>query len=237
MKNGTLAALILGSVLAVGMIGGGSMIGKGLFAARASERVVTVKGLAEREVPANLAMWPIVFSTTGNDLVAVQATLDASAKKIFAFLAARGFAPSDYSLSSPRVTDRDAQGGRMRGEAGDRYVAEQTVTLRSGKIGAVKDAMQRSGELIREGVPLMRSYEYNTTFLYTALDEIKPAMIAEATKDARKAAEQFARDSGSRVGAIRNAQQGYFEIQDRDPFSPEIKKVRVVTTVQYFLED
>lgn len=237
MKNGTLAALILGSVLAVGMIGGGHMIGRGLFAARASERVVTVKGLAEREVPANLAMWPIVFSTTGNDLVAVQATLDASAKKIFAFLAARGFAPSDYSLSSPRVTDRDAQGGRMRGEAGDRYVAEQTVTLRSGKIGAVKDAMQRSGELIREGVPLMRSYEYNTTFLYTALDEIKPAMIAEATKDARKAAEQFARDSGSRVGAIRNAQQGYFEIQDRDPFSPEIKKVRVVTTVQYFLED
>lgn len=237
MKNGTLAALILGSVLAVGMIGGGHMIGRGLFAARASERVVTVKGLAEREVPANLAMWPIVFSTTGNDLVAVQGTLDASAKKIFAFLVARGFAPSDYSLSSPRVTDRDAQGGRMRGESGDRYVAEQTVTLRSGKIAAVRDAMQRSGELIREGVALVRSYEYNTTFLYTALDRIKPEMIAEATKDARKAAEQFARDSGSRVGAIRNAQQGYFEIQDRDPFSPEIKKVRVVTTVQYFLED
>jgi hypothetical protein len=97
--------------------------------------------------------------------------------------------------------------------------------------------MQQSGELIREGVTLVRSYEYNTTFLYTALDAIKPAMIAEATKDARKAAEQFARDSGSRVGAIRNAQQGFFDIQDRDAFSPEIKKVRVVTTVQYFLED
>ena len=237
MKNGTLAAVILGLALAIGMIGGGSMIGKGLFAARASERVVTVKGLAEREIPANLAMWPIVFSTTGNDLVPVQATLDAASKKIFAFLEKRGFAPSDYTLSSPRVTDREAQGGRMRGEAGDRYVAEQTVTLRSGKIGAVKEAMQRSGELIREGVALVRSYEYNTTFLYTALDTIKPAMIAEATKDARKAAEQFARDSGSRVGAIRNAQQGYFDIADRDPFSPEIKKIRVVTTVQYFLED
>ena len=237
MKNGTLAAVILGLALAIGMIGGGHMIGRGLFAARAADRYVTVKGLAEREVPANLAMWPIVFSTTGNDLVPVQATLDAASKKIFAFLQARGFAPSDYTLSSPRVTDREAQGGRMRGEAGDRYVAEQTVTLRSGKIGAVKEAMQRSGELIREGVALVRSYEYNTTFLYTALDEIKPAMIAEATKDARKAAEQFARDSGSRVGAIRNAQQGYFDISDRDPFSPEIKKIRVVTTVQYFLED
>jgi len=237
LKNGTLAALILGGTLAVGMIGGGLMIGKGLFAARAADRYVTVKGLAEREAPANLAMWPIVFSTTGNDLVAIQTTLDASAKKIVAFLEKRGFASSEYTLSSPRVTDREAQGGRMRGEAGDRYVAEQTVTLRSGKVSAVKEAMQHSGELIREGVALMRSYEYNTTFLYTALDAIKPAMIAEATKDARKAAEQFARDSGGRVGAIHNAQQGFFDIQDRDPFSPEIKRIRVVTTVQYFLED
>jgi hypothetical protein len=232
-----LAALFIGLALAVGMIGGGHMIGRGLFAARAADRYVTVKGLAEREVPANLAMWPIVFSTTGNDLVAIQTTLDASAKKVLAFLEERGFSPAEYSLSSPRVTDREAQGGRMRGDAGDRYVAEQTMTLRSGKITPVKVAMQQSGELIRDGVALVRSYEYNTTFLYTALDTIKPAMIAEATKDARKAAEQFARDSGSRVGAIRNAQQGFFDIQDRDAFSPEIKRVRVVTTVQYFLED
>jgi len=181
VKNETLATLIFGGTLAIGMIGGGALIGRGLFAARASERVVTVKGLAEREVPANLAMWPIVFSTTGNDLVTVQATLDASAKKVFAFLDARGFTPAEYSLSSPRVTDREAQGGRMRGDAGDRYVAEQTVTLRSGKITPVKVAMQQSGELIRDGVPLVRSYEYNTTFLYTALDSVKPAMIAEAT--------------------------------------------------------
>jgi hypothetical protein len=237
MRNGILAALILGLAVAIGMIGGGHMIGRGLFAARAADRYVTVKGLAEREVPANLAMWPIVFSTTGNDLVAIQATLDGSAKKVLAFLEERGFSPAEYSLSSPRVTDREAQGGRMRGDTGDRYVAEQSMTLRSAKITPVKVAMQQSGELIREGVALVRSYEYNTTFLYTALDTIKPAMIAEATKDARKAAEQFARDSGSRVGAIRNAQQGFFDIQDRDAFSPEIKKVRVVTTVQYFLED
>jgi uncharacterized protein len=111
------------------------------------------------------------------------------------------------------------------------------VTLRSPRVEAAQQAIQRSGDLIREGVALVRSYEYNTTFLYTALDEIKPAMIAEATRDARKAAEQFARDSNSRVGGIRNAQQGYFDIQDRDAFSPEFKKVRVVTTVQYFLAE
>ncbi len=238
MRNGALAALVLGVALVIGMVGGGYMIGRGLFAARAADRYVTVKGLAEREVKANLAMWPIVFNATGNDLASVQASLDASAKKIAAFLQARGFPATDYTVSSPRVTDREAQEGRARADRPiDRYVAEQTVTLRSPRVEAVKGAIQRSGDLIREGVALVRSYEYNTTFLYTALDEIKPAMIAEATRDARKAAEQFARDSNSRVGGIRNAQQGYFDIQDRDAFSPEFKKVRVVTTVQYFLAE
>jgi hypothetical protein len=234
MRNGTLAAV----VLALGLASGGYLIGRGLFAARAADRYVTVKGLAEREVKANLAMWPIVFNATGNDLAGVQASLDASAKKIAAFLQARGFPTTDYTVSSPRVTDREAQEGRARADRPiDRYVAEQTVTLRSPRVEAVKAAIQRSGDLIREGVALVRSYEYNTTFLYTALDSIKPAMIAEATKDARKAAEQFAHDSNSRVGGIRNAQQGYFDIQDRDAFSPEFKKVRVVTTVQYFLAE
>ena len=238
MRNGALSAPIAALILAVGIAGGGFLIGRGLFAARASDRYVTVRGFAEREVAANLAMWPIVFSATGDDLVAVQRSLDESAGRISAFLTDRGFTQSETSVSLPRITDREAQGDRIRdGRSIARYAAEQTVTLRSARVGQVKKAMQEAGELIREGVPLVRSYEYSTTFLYTALDSIKPAMIAEATQDARKAAEQFARDSGSSVGAIRNAQQGYFEIQDRDPFSPEFKKVRVVTTIQYFLED
>jgi hypothetical protein len=96
--------------------------------------------------------------------------------------------------------------------------------------------MARSGVLVKQGVALIRSYEYQTSYLFTGLDAVKPDMIAEATRDARRAAEQFAEDSGSRVGGIRNAQQGYFSIQDRDKFSPEFKTVRVVTTVQFFLE-
>ena len=234
MRNGALAALLL----ALGLTAGGYLVGRGLYAARASDRYVTVRGFSEREVKANLAMWPIVFNATGNDLAGVQASLDASAKKIAAFLQEKGFPATDYTLSSPRVTDREAQEGRARADRPiDRYVAEQTMTLRSPRVEAVKAAIQRSGDLIREDVALVRSYEYTTTFLYTALDEIKPAMIAEATKDARKAAEQFAHDSNSRVGGIRNAQQGYFDIQDRDAFSPEFKKVRVVTTIQYFLAE
>src|SRR6476620_1977634 len=234
MRNGAVAALLL----ALGLTAGGYLVGRGLYAARASDRYVTERVFSEREVKANLAMWPIVFNATGNDLAGVQASLDASAKKIAAFLQEKGFPATDYTLSSPRVTDREAQEGRARADRPiDRYVAEQTMTLRSPRVEAVKAAIQRSGDLIREDVALVRSYEYTTTFLYTALDEIKPAMIAEATKDARKAAEQFAHDSNSRVGGIRNAQQGYFDIQDRDAFSPEFKKVRVVTTIQYFLTE
>lgn len=98
-------------------------------------------------------------------------------------------------------------------------------------------AMSRSGELVAQGIALIRSYEHQTEYLYTDLDKIKPEMIAEATRDARSAAQQFAEDSGSRVGGIRTAQQGYFSIEDRDRFSPQFKKVRVVTTIQYFLVD
>ncbi|HPA81476.1 MAG TPA: SIMPL domain-containing protein, partial [Thermoanaerobaculales bacterium] len=108
---------------------------------------------------------------------------------------------------------------------------------RTGRIDAARTAMERSGSLVKQGVALIRSYEFQTQYLYTDLDAIKPEMIAEATRDARAAAERFAEDSESRVGGIRNAQQGYFSIEDRDPFSPEFKTIRVVTTVQFFLVD
>ena len=111
------------------------------------------------------------------------------------------------------------------------------MTVRTDRIDVAKKAIERSGELVKQGVAVIRSYEYNTQYLYTELDKIKPEMIAEATRDARRAAEQFAKDSGSKVGAIRTAQQGLFSIEDRDQFSPEFKKVRVVTTVDYYLGD
>jgi hypothetical protein len=119
----------------------------------------------------------------------------------------------------------------------ERYVAESTVSVRTPRIEAVRTAMERTGDLVKQGVALIRSYENTTEYLYTSLEQIKPEMIREATQDARRAAQQFAEDSGSRVGGIRNAQQGYFSITDRDAFSPEFKTIRVVTTVQYFLED
>jgi hypothetical protein len=231
-----ISSAILGGAVAIGLALGGYFIGQGLLKARSSERFVTVKGLAEREVKADLAIWPLVFAVTADDLVTLQARADDSARKIRAFLE-RDFREEPVSVSAPRVQDREAQ-GVMRERANlSRYVAEVTVTLRTSQVEAVKAALERSGELVKQGVAIVQNYEARTDYLFTQLDKLKPEMIATATKDARHAAEQFASDSGSKVGAIRHAQQGYFTIEDRDRFSPEFKKIRVVTTVEFFLLD
>lgn len=232
-----LAAAVFGLTLAAGIALAGWLLAGALYRARAADRFVTVKGLAEREVAANLLIWPIVFTVTDNDLVAVQRKVEEATKKVETFLQP-SFAPEEWSASASRIQDRQAQGmGRGEGGPIDRYVAEATVTVRTTKLDVARTAMDRSGDLVKQGVALIRSYEYRTQYNFTGLDAIKPEMIAEATRDARRAAEQFAQDSGSRVGAIRKAQQGYFAIEDRDAFSPEFKKIRVVTTVEYFLGD
>jgi len=229
--NNTPAAVIL----AIGIALAGYLMGHALIESRTSERRVTVRGFAEREVPANLALWPIVFSVTSNDLMDLQQQADTGVAKVRAFLA-DDFPTEQISVSPPRVQDREAQGTTGDSRQLDRYTAEVTVTVRTEKIHAARRAIERSGELVKEGVAVIRSYEYNTQYLFTELEKIKPEMIAEATNDARRAAEQFAQDSGSKVGAIRTAQQGLFSIEDRDQFSPELKKIRVVTTVDYYLQ-
>jgi hypothetical protein len=226
--------VLAGLLIALGLAAAGYLIGDGLYEARASERYVTVKGLSERVVPADLVIWPIVFTVTADDLETLQRRIDESAAKIVRFLEP-DFEADEHSLSVPRVTDYSLQAYAPGTRPPMRYAGEVTLTLRTSKIGPAREAMRRSGELVKAGVPLLRSYEHQTQFLFTDLERIKPEMIAEATQDARRAAEQFAEDSGSKVGSIRTAQQGYFSIEDRDPYSPEFKKVRVVTTVQYFL--
>jgi hypothetical protein len=222
-------------ILAIGIALAGYLVGNALIESRTSERRVSVRGLSEREVPANLVLWPIVFSITSNDLVDLQRQADAGVVKVRAFLG-DAFPAEQISVSPPRVQDREAQGMSGDGRQRDRYMAEVVVTVRTDRIDGARKAIERSGELVKQGVAVIRSYEYSTQYLYTDLEKVKPEMIAEATKDARRAAEQFAQDSGSKVGAIRTAQQGLFSIEDRDQFSPQLKKIRVVTTVDYYLE-
>ncbi len=237
MKDAKALQLPLAALLvAFGLAAGGYFIGHGLLEARAADRYVTVKGLAEREVKADLVIWPLRYAVTADELATLQRLSDESEAKVRAFLA-RHFDGDDISVSAPQIQDRNAQGMADRSGNLQRYVAEVVVTLRSNRIDEVRKANELLGELVKAGVALVQNYESRTQYSYTGLDKVKPEMIATATRDARQAAEQFAQDSGSKVGSIRNAQQGYFSIEDRDAFSPEYKQIRVVTTVQFFLED
>lgn len=234
----TVAAGILGALVGAGLALAGFFVGDALREARSSERFVTVRGFAEKNVEADLVIWPIVFRDTGNDLAQLQKIVDSHKAEVKAFLAESGFGPEEVSEMPPQVTDLKAQayGDGQRREY--RYIATATVTLRTSNVSAAKKAMENSGKLVLRGIVLAeQDYARSTEFLFTGLNEIKPGMIAEATKNAREAAEQFARDSGARVGNIRRASQGLFTIEDRDKGSPDHKKVRVVTTVEYFLSN
>lgn len=230
-------AAILGISLALGIAGGGAFLAKAVYEARSAQRYVTVRGLSERTVPADTAIWPVVFNVTGDELGRVQQQVEGHYRTIRDYLLARGFGAEEMSTIVPRVTDMQVQMPGQETRPGSRYLAEAALTLRTPRVDEMRTAMQDSGELVTAGIVLVRSWEYQAQYLFTGLDAIKPEMIAEATRDARSAAQQFAADSGSRVGGIRTAQQGYFSISDRDPFSPEFKSVRVVTTVEYFLVD
>lgn len=206
----------------------------GLLQFRDADRVVSVKGLAERTVKADLALWPINFSVAGNSLDQLQTDIEAQQNLIRSFLLLKGFVEGDIQLSMPKITDQHANlyGNEPPTE---RYRAEVTVLVRTSDVKRVKTGMQEVGELVKSGVALAQSFEFQPRFVFTKLESIKPEMIAHATRDARAAADQFARDAYAEVGSIRRASQGYFSIEDVDAFTPELKRVRVVTSVDYIL--
>lgn len=231
------ASAVLGVCVGLGLAVAGALVGDALVKSRAA-RQVTVKGLAEREVDADLAIWPISFKETAQELTALQKQVDARRAQVAAFLEAAGFARDDITFAAPRITDLHAEGAPgSRTQSPFRYVALATVTVQSKDVGLVKRSMEQAGTLVAAGVMLAQDWENRPQFLFTGLNAVKPAMIEEATVAAREAAVKFAKDSGSRIGKIRTASQGLFSVNDRDPSSPERKVVRVVTTVEYFLED
>lgn len=230
------SAAVLGGLLALGMLLAGMQVKDAVARWKQADRVVTVKGLAERNVPVDLVLWPLSYSATANSLESLQSLMSRSESKIRAFLVRNGFAEKDITSTSPQVTDMfSSYGGENR--AKERYKAESVVLLRTSQVDRVKAVMPKANELVKEGVLLSANYEHQPQFIFTGLNAIKPEMIAEATKDARQAAQQFAKDSGSKVGKIRSAQQGYFSIEDLDRYTPDVKRIRVVTTVEYLLLD
>ena len=201
---------------------------------RTADRYVTVKGSAEKLVDADLAVWPITFTVNGNDLADVQAGIVRNASTVRDFLTKAGFSTNEITTSPTRVEDRWAYSyGSDRPP--ERYRATSSVTLRTEKVKQLLPVISRSGELLNAGVLITEGSDPQYDF--QALQSIKPALIAEATANARKAAEQFAKDSGSTVTGIRTDNQGLLSIDARDQTRPFIKNVRVVTMVEYFLKN
>jgi hypothetical protein len=231
-------ALILGLFLLLGLSSLGYLLGSSALKVKALERTVTVKGLSERELPADIVIWPIQFTSAENDLEALYLSIEQSTTEIKQFLQERGVKPEEVSFSPPAITDKSAQQYGNAPGAEFRYTAIQTVTVYSHDIKRVRTVMNSLSDLGKKGIAFTGgNYETKTEYLFTRLNEIKPEMIEEATRKARVVAQKFASDSQSTLGKIRRASQGQFSINDRDKNNPHIKKVRVVSTVEYYLSD
>ena len=244
MNERTIAA----TIVAVGIALAGFLAGNGLARGRAADRFVTVKGVTEREVRADLAIWPLHLVSADNDLNAAHKRLEASIAGVKQFLAGQGLDSSGVSLSGFSVNDAQANEWATERRAGSRFILKQTLIVRSADVDRVLTASQRAGDLAATGVNFTSGQEGGgsgggPTFIFSGLNTVKPQMITEATARAHEAADQFARDSHSALGGIRQANQGVFEILPRDE-APGIsegsqvnKRVRVVSTVDYFLKN
>lgn len=221
-------------ILAIGMIAGGYLLGDGLLRAKDAERAVTVRGLAERNVTADLATWTISYAASSTSLTEAQDKVRRDTQSIEAFFKDLGFPADALQPTGANVSSYTNEGVTT-------YTVRQRLALRTEDIARAQKAVARQFDLVGRGVFLEEGSGMAYTF--TKLNDIKPEMVAEATKDARAAAEQFAKDSSSAVGKIRDATQGYFEIEARDgeaggwgSADSPYKKVRVVTTVSFTLD-
>lgn len=232
MKNAIHTAVICLTVLIASTI-----LAAGLGNVIKEKRTVSVRGLAEREVAADMAVWKLSFSLDANTLPELQKKIISQTEVVTDFLKSYGLSDQDYAVQAPEITDTSVELYIDKSRQTFVYVAKQAVLVRSGKVDAVKLASSKTVELVGKGISVNSDYDSKVKYDFNGLNQIKPEMIALATRNAREAAEQFARDSHSKVGKIQSASQGLFSIEDAAPGLEELKNVRVVTTVVYSLAD
>ena len=211
----------------------GFFVSKGLTRIANQEQYVTVKGLAEREVLANKVVWPLPYKCVSNDMQQLYDNIEKNRDIVLSFLQEGGITDNEIVISAPAVTDRLAQ-SYIPDNMKFRYQAEAVITVISPQVEKVIELMGKQIELMKDGVIISDEYSYQTQFEYTALNDIKPAMVEEATRNARAVAQKFAEDSDCKLGNIKQATQGQFSITS-DETTPQIKNIRVVTTVKYAL--
>ena len=192
---------------------------------------VKVRGLCEREVPADRVVLRVHYSLQDNDLAALRSSMDAADHTVIALLKKAGFTDEEIKYTSASFNDR--YDSYYSSNIRFRYSANQSINVFTSKMEEVSKIQNNlDAELLKHDIisNTYASYEYN------GLNDIKPSMIAESLENARTAADEFAKNSHSKIGKMRTASQGYFEVEDLDENTPQIKKVRVVTTVEYYLK-
>jgi len=248
----TTFAAVLGGCILLGMVLGGWVLGAQIKAIKLADRYVTVKGLVERTVKSDTAIWPVTFKEAGNDLNAVFAKSEEDKSAVLKFFAEQGISPQEITAGQIQVTDKWAN-EYGNNQSGTRYIVQQTVTVQSFNVDKIAQAGQKTAELVKAGIVVGGGYGQGISYKFTGLNALKPDMITEATRNARASADRFAADSGSQVGPIRAANQGVFSISsanvgseaatgedgaqgnDAQADSSLMKKVRVVATVDYYL--
>jgi uncharacterized protein len=225
--------------LALGVAVGGYFVGNMMYKMKVATNIATVRGLAEREVKADVASWSVNFEASDATLATAYEAANASKEKVITFLKDAGFADADVTPNALTVykrEDREANGRLLA----TTYQISGSVIVRSADVDKVAASIQKVGDLVGQGVLISSSYPQ---YFYTKLNDIKPEMLGEATRNARTAAEQFAKDANAKVGNINNAVQGAFTLSPRDAgenqgdeASSMFKKVRVVTTISFYLE-
>ena len=237
-ERSIVSSLLLGALLCVGLSVLGALLAEGIIKFREADRSVVVKGLAEQEVNADVAIWPIRFTEVDNEIGSLFASINAKNEKVRLYLRQQGFTDDEISVGVPGIQDRQAQGFTGEQVKNGRYAGNSTLTVYSDDIDKVRRAMAGLMQLGQDGIAINgQDYDARTQFLFTGLNRIKPGMIEEATRNAREVAEKFSHDSGSKLGKIKRANQGQFTIEDRDSNTPYIKRVRIVSTVEYYLVD
>lgn len=224
-------------IISVGVVILGVLLNGAIKSFTQRDRVVSVKGLSEREVAADKVIWPLMYKDIGNDLTTLYNNINSKNNTIVEFLVSKGISRDEISLAPPTIIDMDAE-RYVDNSKHYRYNATSVITVGSSDVEKVRKLINEQSELLKQGIAITGDeYRYNVSYEFTGLNDIKPEMIEEATKNAREVAEKFATDSNSKLGKIRNASQGQFSISDRDANTPYIKKVRVVTTVNYYLKN
>uniref|UniRef100_UPI003FF0DE5A SIMPL domain-containing protein n=1 Tax=Prevotella sp. TaxID=59823 RepID=UPI003FF0DE5A len=229
--------IVSAALLAVSIVILGFCVKWGIDDFANKDRKVSVKGLSEREVDADKVTWPILSKELGNNLPELYNRIAVTQGKIKKFLMSNGVKEDEINVNAPVVIDLNADQYNTNQRA-YRYNITSIVTVTSRNVKLVRSIIARQGELLKEGIAIVDGgYENPVKYEFVSFNSMKPKMMEEAIANARKTAEQFAKNSESKLNKIVSADQGQFSIDNRDSNTPYVKKVRVVTTITYSLKD